>query len=121
RFAVPASIYSPMVTSGRSLYLVNQGLTRMDLVNPVQPRLVWNLQLPGDTYFPGALTGLAISGDYAYVGAGSAGLHVVDLHDPQRPRRLVTLDHEAYDVVASGNLAFISELYGGLSLVDISD
>ena len=121
RFALPASIYSPMVTSGRSLYLVNQGLTRMDLVNPEQPRLVWNLQLPGDTYFPGALTGLAISGDYAYVGAGSAGLHVVDLHFPQRPRRVVTLDHEAYDVVARGNLAFISELYGGLSLVDISD
>ena len=121
QFAVPSSIYPPMVTSGSSLYLVNQGLTRMDLANPVQPRLVWNLQLPGDTYFPGMLTGLAISGDYAYVGAGSGGLHVVDLHDAQRPRRVVTLDHEAYDVAASGNLAFISELYGGLSLVDISD
>jgi hypothetical protein len=120
-FAVPGSLFESMVASGTSLYLHDQGLSRIDLSDPSQPHLVWNLQLPGNGQNPGPLPGLAISGRYAYVGAGASGLHVVDLQDPAGPRLVTTLNRNAYEVALQGNLAFISELYGGVTLVDITD
>lgn len=120
-FAIPASMSASMVASGRSLYLHDQGLSRVDLSDPTQPHLVWNLQLPSDSYYSGQLPGLSISGSYAYVGAGTSGLHVVDLQDPDRPRWVTTLDLEAYEVAVHANLAFVSELNGGVSLVNITD
>ena len=120
-FAIPASMSGSMVASGSSLYLHDQGLSRLDLSDPTRPQLVWNLQLPSDSFYSGQLPGLAISGSNAYVGAGTAGLHVVDLQDPERPRLLTTLNRDAYEVAVQGNLAFVSLLYGGVNLVDISD
>jgi hypothetical protein len=119
-FAIPASMFASMVAWGSSLYLHDQGLSRIDLSDPTQPHLVWNLQLPGDSN-SGTLPGLAVSDGYAYVGAGASGLHVVDLHDPKRPRWVTTLDSDAYEVAVQGNLAVISELFGGVSLVNITD
>src|SRR5262245_4924879 len=118
-FAVPAGMSASMVASGGSLYLHDQGLSRIDATNPRQPHLVWNLQLPADSF--GQLPGLAISGRYAYVGAGRTGMHVVDLQDPKRPQLVATLASEAFEVAVQGSLAFISNLFGGLSLVDVSD
>jgi hypothetical protein len=115
-FAIPASVSGSLAASGSSLYLHDEGLSRIDLSEPGKPHIVWNLPLPGT-----ALPGLAISGHYAYVGAGTSGMHVVDLRDSGRPRRVATLNHEAQEVAVARNLALISKLYGGLSLVDISD
>ena len=120
-FAIPAGMFESMVARGSSLYVHDQGLSRIDLSDPTQPHLSWNLQLPGDSFYSGQLPGLAISGSYAYVGAGTSGLHVVDLHDPARPRLATTLARDAYEVAVQGNLACVSALSGAVTLVNITD
>lgn len=120
-FSVPPEIKTPMATNGTDLYTVDTHLRRFDLSDPGRPHYAWGLALPRDTYFRGTLPGLAVDASHAYVGGGSAGLHVVDTSNPDEPHLVTTVDVEAYDVAVDGNRVYVSELFGGLSIVDVAD
>lgn len=67
--------------------------------------------------------GLAIQGDYAYIGSGQR-LVVVDISDPSQPTWIgnsSTLPDEVLDLVVDGNYAYVANKTGGLRVINISD
>ncbi len=72
---------------------------------------------------PGSANNVDISGNYAYVAAGSAGLQVVDVTDRNNPAVVASEDTpgNANDVKVVGSLAFIADGTSGLQIMDISN
>jgi hypothetical protein len=120
-FSIPPRIDSRIVAKDGALYTIDDRLRQFDLTDPHEPQLGWSLPLPTDTYFAGELTGLALRESLAFVGGGTAGLHLVDLADPAFPHLITTLPGEAYDIATIGKLVFVSKLYGGIRIVDVSN
>jgi len=74
--------------------------------------------------------GVQVSGNYAYVADGSAGLQVIDITDPTNPAVVGSADTKGYarDVYVLGNYAYLANdmieyesEYGGLRIIDITD
>lgn len=86
-------------------------------VQSFSPAALAFLPLPG---FP---NGVDVSGDFAYVAAGSAGLHVVDVSDLEAPVLSCTANTpgNANDVRIDGNLAYVADGPSGLQIVDVSN
>ncbi|MGC9395308.1 MAG: tandem-95 repeat protein, partial [Anaerolineae bacterium] len=59
----------------------------------------------------------------AYVAAGEAGLLIVDVSIPTKPRLTSTYDTPGFarSVALSGTLAYVADCYHGLRIVDVSD
>jgi hypothetical protein len=72
---------------------------------------------------PGFANNVEISGNFAYVAAGSAGLQVVDVSDHLHPHVVASrsLPGNANDVVIAGNYAFVAAGNAGLQIVNISN
>ncbi|AVR97495.1 Ig-like domain-containing protein [Pseudoduganella armeniaca] len=71
---------------------------------------------------PGFANGVAVSGEFAFVAAGSAGLQVVALGaDRRTPAILASLNlsASANDIALAGNLAYLATS-GGLKVVDVT-
>jgi hypothetical protein len=67
-----------LVMAGGRLYLTGYRFLRVvDLTDPTVPQLV------GELATDGVISGLAVSGDFAYMLDDSTGLHVVDVSDPE--------------------------------------
>ena len=65
---------------------------------------------------------VALSGGYAYLAAGEAGLYVVDIRDPRNPAIVSRLDTtNARKVVVSGSYAYIADGGSGLGVIDVSN
>jgi len=73
-------------------------------------------------YLPGSANALALSGGFALVAAGSEGVQVVDISDPNHPVLAASYDTpgNANDIRISGNLAFVADGLDGLRILDIS-
>jgi hypothetical protein len=71
---------------------------------------------------PGFANSVDVSGDVAYVAAGSAGLQIVDVSNRMSPRLLasVALPGNANDVKVDGTRAYVAAGAAGLHIVDIS-
>jgi hypothetical protein len=71
---------------------------------------------------PGYANNVDVSGHYAYVAAGAAGLQVVDVTDPRNPRIVGAVDTpgNASDVRIVGNLAYIADGSAGLQIINVS-
>lgn len=69
----------------------------------------------------GSANGVDVSGAYAYVAAGSAGLAVVDVSDPQTPRLHGAVDTpgNANDVRVDAGFAYVADGAAGLTVVDV--
>gem|GEM_PF-1040669 len=72
---------------------------------------------------PGYANNVDVSGRYAYVAAGEAGLVVVDVANPRVPVIVGTVDTpgNADDVKVVGNLAYVADGPSGLQIVDVSN
>lgn len=73
--------------------------------------------------FPHFVEGLAVSGTFAYVAAGGAGLRVVDVTDPARPTEVGAWDTRGYaeGVAVSGSTVYLADGPYGLRVVDVSN
>jgi hypothetical protein len=69
---------------------VNGALEVLDISNPATPNLLGRYVTSNHTQ------GVAVSGDYAYVGDGQAGLHVINVANPAKPERVGTFTSTAY-------------------------
>jgi hypothetical protein len=87
----------------------------IDIFDPADPRITGKILFGG-----GFAEGIAVSGDVAYVAAGSAGLRVVDISDPEQPREVGVYPPTATAVAVSGSRAFVVQP-GGLQIVDVSN
>ena len=72
---------------------------------------------------PGSAHGVAVSGPYAYVADGGAGLRVIDISDPAHPTGVGFYDTPgwAYGVAVSGTYAYVADHESGLRVIDVSD
>src|SRR6266542_2181463 len=64
----------------------------------------------------GRALGLAVSGNFAYVAAGGAGLQVINVSNPANPRRVGGYDTSGFasGVALSGNFAYVADYIAGL-------
>lgn len=75
-------------------------------------------------YGLGSVQAIAISGGYAYVAFGGAGLQVLDIRNPSDPRLVGVYDPAAdvVDVVVQGSYAYVRiELVPGFQVLDVSN
>jgi hypothetical protein len=73
---------------------------------------------------PGFANAVAVSGNFAFVAAGGAGLQVVSLTGDRSTASVaasLTIPGNANDVVVAGNLAYLAMGSGGLAVVDITN
>jgi parallel beta-helix repeat protein len=72
---------------------------------------------------PGFANNVDVSGNFAYVAAGSTGLQVVDVSNRSAPRIVGTRDTpgNANDVKVVGNLAYVADGAAGLQIIDITN
>ncbi len=87
----------------------------IDVSDPALPQWV------GGYDTPGIAEGIAVSGPYAYVADGEAGMQVIDVSDPARPRRVGGYDTlgDAYGVAVSGPYAYVADGAWGLQIFRI--
>ncbi|MCK4614708.1 MAG: hypothetical protein KAU14_07885, partial [Thermoplasmata archaeon] len=110
--------YGKVAYDGEYLYVGHiQGLSIFDVSDPSNPKRI------GSILTNGSAGGVAVSGDYAYVGDSVNRLLVVDVSDPENPTLEGSCDTNgsACDVVVSGGYAYVADYKNGLVIVDISD
>jgi hypothetical protein len=66
---------------------------------------------------------VAVSGDYAYLAAGTGGLFIIDIRDPAKPQRVGGYDTSgsALGVAVAGNYAYVAAYGRGLQVIDTRD
>lgn len=102
------------------------GLVAMDISNPSVPQEISRIKLPNDTS-PMEAQGIAFKDNYALVANPWDGLAIVDITNPL-DMSLAGYYHKpvgafpgVWDVVTSGNFAFIIAQRYGIQALDISD
>ncbi|WP_429884721.1 hypothetical protein [Geoalkalibacter halelectricus] len=73
---------------------------------------------------PGTFEQVRVIGDRAYLAGMRAGVQVVDIGDPRRPRVLGVARqgiHSPWDLEVSGDLVYVSDSRQGLVILDVSD
>jgi len=82
----------------------------INVSNPANPQRVGGYNTSGEAY------GVAVSGNYAYVADGPAGLQVINVSNPANPQRVGGYDTSGYGlgVAVSGNYAFVADGNWGL-------
>ena len=71
----------------------------------------------------GTTSDVTVEGDLAYVAAGSTGLSIVNISDPENPHEVGYCDtpEDALGVVISDDLAFVAAGSSGLRIMNVSD
>jgi hypothetical protein len=90
----------------------------IDVSNPANRQRVGGCDTSGDA------SGVAVSGNYAYVADDVAGLQVIDVSNPASPQRVGGYDTSgnAFHVAVSGNYAYVADgTAGGLQVIDVSN
>lgn len=97
----------------------NSGLSAManGTVTTFAPTTLASLNIPGTT------NNVEVSGDFAYVAAGAAGLQIVNVADRSAPVIAGSLDTpgNAQDVQVIGNLAYVADGASGLRIIDVTN
>jgi len=85
----------------------------------------WNPELVGSVSLTWPANDLDVSGDYAFVAAGSGGgLRVIDVSDPELPVSVASLQTpgSCYAVEVVGSVAYVADGYGGgLQIISVLD
>lgn len=103
--------------SGSIAFVVNgNGLQIVDVSDPEYPVIIKSV----DT---GYANGVAVSGNFAFVAAQSAGLQIVDVSEPANAGiiNFVNMQGYARKIAILGNIAFVAAGTGGLQIADMTD
>lgn len=105
------------VRGSLAVFAMGRRLRSADLSDPARPTLLGEGPELADL-----LHDIALSGDLAVVAAGNAGLWLLDLSDPRRPRAVGSLATPgvARGVAVDGGLAYLAAGDAGLLVVDIT-
>ena len=112
------------VTGGRSYYATGNLMTNVSGFYVVDVSKSTNAVMVGE--IESATTGfkaVAMAGNYAYVACGTAGLNVIDLHNPSSPVIVtkVATPGAAWGVTAAGSYVYVANGLQGLSILNISN
>ena len=91
------------------------GFVVLDVSNPASP------SRRGSIAMPGLINRIAVSGNFAYVAAGDAGLQVVDVSDKNAPLLVGYFNTtNAVRVVVNGTKAYLIDATDGVYVLDIT-
>ena len=116
--ADPLVVNPSIVDSGGVATVTGSG------IQPGARVLVWGgASLVSKVNLAGNALDVAVSGNYAFVAADSAGVHVVDISDPANASLVATVatSGNAQSITVAGNYAYVGGGAGGLEIIDISD
>jgi hypothetical protein len=120
RYLLPAQP-SDMQVTGTTVFVAlrkGQGLLILDYADPASPAIVG--ALPGND-----LLSVAVAGDRAYCGRGSAGVQVIDLSDLANPVAITTFDTpgsaNGTDVGDDLTTVYVAMGNDGLGIYDVTD
>ncbi|MBU4445111.1 hypothetical protein KJ656_08530 [bacterium] len=97
---------SAVDVSGNIAYFGNGGyLEVVDISDPANPNEL------GKVLTPSAVSGVAVSGSYAYVANRDDGLRIIDVSTPSSPVEVGFYDTggDAYGVAVSGSYAYVAD------------
>jgi hypothetical protein len=114
---------SSIVTSNAFAYVAThgdggEGLKVADISNPAGPLLVEIPPKMHDT------RGVAINGNYAYIGDGIyGGFQIAEISNPSAPEVVghIPTSDEAWGVAVSGQYAYVADVRGGFLVIDTSN
>jgi len=93
-------------------------LVILDVSDPTHPAVI------GQTgVLPAIVQGVKVSGNYAYVAEGYAGLRIINVSDPTHPTEVGFYDTPGYalGVAVSGNYVYVADWNSGLRIINVSD
>lgn len=105
------------VIGGYSQALAGQQLTIWDVSDSEEIRVVGQTAvLPYNIYQ------ISLQGNYAYIAAGEAGVHVIDISSPQHPVEIgsYTSPAPARRITLAGSYAYVAASHAGMRVLDIS-
>ncbi|MFX1449704.1 MAG: hypothetical protein ACFFCM_02605, partial [Promethearchaeota archaeon] len=110
--------YAFVSTGG--LFMGGGGLEIINITDPNNLSTMSTVSTSADV--PLDAGGIWVSGNYAYIASGS-GLCIIDITDPTNPGNPVyqSLSSTPYDVVISGNYAYVADGNSGLAVVKIGE
>jgi hypothetical protein len=90
----------------------------LDVRNPASIQ-----EVGASTTFTDFVKGIAVSGSYAFVADGDAGLLILDISDPSQPVLFSSWDSpgSAESIAVAGNYAYLADGPFGLQIIDITD
>jgi hypothetical protein len=109
---------SGLASAGSLAYVADGDIEIIDFSDPA------HLKRAGGFEFENGFTyDLAVSGSYAYLADGPAGLQVIDISDPRNPRRVshYATPDSATGIVLINDVACLALGVAGVEIVDISD
>lgn len=120
--STPNTCNSQIDISGNYVYVASRdgGLRIIDVSDPTNPT-------QAGYHDPGQVHGVAVSGNYVYIGDDTATQHrllAIDISDPTNPflvGQCSFTDPHVSHIVISGDYAYVGDHFGGLQVVDISD
>jgi len=121
-----------VVVDGDYAYVADgeNGLVIINVEDPLAPKFAGNYipsygspAAAGVYDTDGFASGVAVSGDYAYVADGTNGLVVIDVSDRTAPVEVGSYDTDgtARRVVVQGSYAYVADLGNGAVVIDISE
>ena len=98
-------------------YVASGNLILVDVTDDENPEIDFRLNTPG------LATGIQFRNNTVYLADRQTGLHVINVRNPQQPRRIAThpTSGNATDIVLRDTLAYIADGKGGIQTIDISD
>jgi hypothetical protein len=118
-FEVDDGIYAIDIDGPWGYLVTTQGLAILDLRTPASPRMAARVALDGGPQ------GVTVLDGIAYVAAGTTGLIIIDVSDPERPLIVGTGSvgggASSRSAALVGSTAFVADGLGGLQLLDVSD
>ena len=93
-------------------------LVVLDVSKPEQP-----VEVGATAPFPYFVQSLVLSGNYAYIAAGGAGLRIVDISDPAHPVEVGSWDSPGYaeGVAVVGTTAYLADGPYGLRILNVTN
>ncbi|MBT3252531.1 MAG: T9SS type A sorting domain-containing protein, partial [Candidatus Marinimicrobia bacterium] len=84
---------------------------------------IHTLDALGEVITESIVSGIAISGNYAYIANWSDGFKVIDITDPAVPVLVAQIDFpgQCWDISVSGDYAYLGNDVEGLRIIDISN
>ncbi len=106
-----------VIRDGLAYVADGYGLTIYDVSLPSAPQAL------GAVLLPASGSGVAVSGDKAYVAIGPPGIEVVDIADPRKPRRVCSVEvgGDATHLAIQDGILVVSAGQSGLVTLDLRD
>jgi hypothetical protein len=117
------SIYDIDVVGDYAYCLFPNGLGVFDVSDSTAPILVGQCYFPIDSYPWRLRTScrIAISGNYAFLAGGSAGLGIINISDPLNPALSTVTEEDAWHVFVDGNYAYVAGGTAGFQILDVTN